>query len=160
MKLTFLLVCVITLAGCRSPATFDENSFAFIVPRGSKLVLKQPLSIPTGRAHIKFQHGKQVGGVDEYTVNCRFRVKNLGPQEVQADTFLITNAGNGEEWVSAPGIRRYFRNMFLKSERQPEVMTMICQVWSSPHSGRSVSATQMREALGDYFSFEFPQPAP
>jgi len=159
VKLTFLLLCVIVLAGCRTPATFDENSFAFIMPRGSKLVLKQSLSIPNGRAHIKFQHGKQVGGVDEYTVNCQFRVKNLGPQEIQADTFLITNAGDGEEWVSAPGIRRFFKNLFLKSDKQPEVMTMICQVWSPPRQGRSVSVPQMREALGDYFSFEFAETA-
>ena len=155
MKLTFLLVFVITVAGCRTPATYDENSFAFIIPRGSKLVLKQPLGIPTGSAHIKFQQGKQVGGVDEYTVNCQFRVRNLGPQEIQADTFLITNAGDGEEWVSAPTTRRFFKNIFLKSDKQPEVMTLICQVWSPPRWGRSVSVPQMREALGDYFSFEF-----
>jgi len=157
MKIMFFLVFVIALAGCRTPATYDVNSFAFIIPRGSKLVLKQPLSIPTGSAHIKFQQGKPVGGVDEYTVNCQFRVRNLGPQEIQPDTFLITNAGDGEEWVSAPSTRRFFKNLFLKSEKQAEVMTMICQVWAPPRWGRSISVPQMREALGDYFSFEFAQ---
>jgi hypothetical protein len=156
----FLLVYVIALAGCRTPATYDVNSFAFIIPRDSKLTLKQPLSIPTGSAHIKFQQGKQVGGVDEYTVNCQFRVKNLGPQDIQPDTFLITNAGDGEEWVSAPSTRRFFKNLFLKSDKQPEVMTMICQVWAAPPMGRSISVPQMREALGDYFSFEFAETAP
>ena len=159
MKLTFWLISVLVVAGCRTPATSDENSFTFIIPRGSKLVLKQPLSIPSGSAHIKFQNGKQLGGVDEYTVNCQFRVRNLGPQEIRPDTFLITNAGDGEEWVSAPHTRRFFKNIFLKSEQQPEVMTLICQIWSPPRWGRSVSVPQMREALGDYFSFEFPEPA-
>jgi len=157
MKIMLFLVFVVALAGCRTPATYDVNSFAFIIPRGSKLVLKQPLSIPTDSAHIKFQQGKPVGGVDEYTVNCQFRVKNLGPQEIQPDTFLITNAGDGEEWVSAPGIRRFFKNLFLKSDEQAEVMTLICQVWATPPWGRSISVPQMREALGDYFSFEFAQ---
>ena len=159
MKKMFLLVFIIALAGCRTPATYDVNSFAFIIPKGSKLVLKQKLTIPTGSAHIKFQQGKQVGGVDEYTVNCQFRVKNLGPQDIQPDTFLITNAGDGEEWVSAPSIRRFYKNLFLKSDEQEEVMTMICQVWSTPPRGRSISVPQMREALGDYFSFEFAETA-
>ena len=159
MKALFLLVFVIALAGCRSPATYDVNSFAFMIPRGSTLTLKQPLSIPTGSAHIKFQQGKPVGGVDEYSVNCQFRVKNLGPQDIQPDTFLITNAGDGEEWVSAPSTRRFFKNLFLKSDRQAEVMTMICQVWAPPRWGRSISVPQMREALGDYFSFEFAESA-
>ena len=159
MKIMFSLVFVTALAGCRSPATYDVNSFAFIIPRGSKLVLKQPLTIPTGSAHIKFQGGKPVGGVDEYSVNCQFRVRNLGPQDIQPDTFLITNAGDGEEWVSAPSIRRFYKNLFLKSDEQEEVMTMICQVWSLPPRGRSISVPQMREAVGDYFSFEFAETA-
>ena len=157
MKMMFLLSFVIALAGCRTPATYDVDSFAFIIPKGSKLVLKQKLTIPTGSAHIKFQQGKPVGGVDEYTVNCQFRVKNLGPQDIQPDTFLIINAGDGEEWVSAPSTRRFFKNLFLKSDQQAEVVTMICQVWSPPRWGRSISVPQMREALGDYFSFEFAQ---
>ncbi len=157
MKMMFLMVFVIAVAGCRTPATYDIDSFAFIIPKGSKLVLKQKLTIPTGSAHIKFQQGKPVGGVDEYSVNCQFRVRNLGPQDIQPDTFLITNAGDGEEWVSAPGIRRFFKTLFLKSDEQAEVMTMICQVWATPPWGRSISVPQMREALGDHFSFEFAQ---
>lgn len=160
MRTLLLLLFAMTLPGCRTPATYDVNSFAFIIPPGSKLVLKQTLSIPTDSAHIKFQQGRVSGGIDEYTVNCQFRVKNLGPQEIQADTFLITNAGDGEEWVSAPHTQRFFKNLFLKSDKQPEVMTMICQVWASPRWGRSISVPQMREALGDYFSFDFPQAAP
>jgi hypothetical protein len=146
MRTLLLLLFAMTLPGCRTPATYDVNSFAFV--------------IPTDSAHIKFQQGRVSGGVDEYTVNCQFRVKNLGPQEIQADTFLITNAGDGEEWVSAPHTQRFFKNLFLKSDKQPEVMTMICQVWASPRWGRSISVPQMREALGDYFSFDFPQAAP
>ena len=157
MKMMFLMAFVIAVAGCRTPATYDVDSFAFIIPKGSKLVLKQKLTIPTGSAHIKFQQGKPVGGVDEYSVNCQFRVRNLGPQDIQPDAFLITNAGDGEEWVSAPGIRRFFKTLFLKSDEQAEVMTMICQVWATPPWGRSISVPQMREALGDHFSFEFAQ---
>ena len=157
MKMMFLMAFVIAVAGCRTPATYDVDSFAFIIPKGSKLVLKHKLTIPTGSAHIKFQQGKPVGGVDEYSVNCQFRVRNLGPQDIQPDTFLITNAGDGEEWVSAPGIRRFFKTLFLKSDEQAEVMTLICQVWATPPWGRSISVPQMREALGDHFSFEFAQ---
>jgi hypothetical protein len=155
MKKTALLVLLTLVAGCRSPATYDVNSFAFIIPRGSKLILKQELNIPSGSAHIKFQQGRQVGGVDEYTVNCQFRVKNLGPQDIRPDTFLITNASDGEEWISAPHTRRFYKDMWLRSEDQPEVRTLMCQVWAAPLWGRSVSVPQMRQALGDYFSFEF-----
>ncbi len=155
MKMLLLLTLLIAMQACRGPATYDPDSFAFIIPRGSKLVLNRQLSIPTGSAHIRFQQGRPTSGVDEYRVNCRFRVRDLGPQEVQPDTFLITNAGDGEEWVSDPHTIRFYKTLFLNSDQQPDVLTMTCQVWVDPRWGRVVSVPQMREALGDYFSFEF-----
>ena len=59
--------------------------------------------------------------------------------------------------MSAPSTKQFFKDLFLKSDKQAEVMTMICQVWSAPRWGRNISVPQMREALGAYFSFEFAQ---
>lgn len=151
------LIYLSLLLGCQTAAMNDINSPAFVIRSGSKLVLNRELNIPSGKAHVKLQHGEVVGGANEYSVNCQFRVRNLGPQVVPPGVFGITRAGEGQEWVSHPGIMRFYRVLSLKSAEQPDVLKLLCQRWSDPRMGRSISVPDMREALGDYISFEFAQ---
>jgi len=155
MKRPGWIAITLFLAGCQTAAMKDVESFAYRIPSGSRLLLKQDLNIPAGNAHVKFQRGKPVGGVDEYTVNCEFRVRNLGPQSVHPDTFVITDASDGRELISRPYIVRFYKVLRLKSEQQPDVARLTCQQWNEPLMGRNISVPQMREALGEYFVFEF-----
>ena len=150
-------LCAILLAACNTAATRDADSVFFRIPAGSKLILNNSLDIPAGQAHVKFQRGRIVGGVDEYSVNCRFTVRNLGPSVVKPDTFIIERAGSQQEWAIRPTVMRFYRRMYLKSAGQPDVSSMTCQFWADPREGWDVSVPQMRETLGDYFSFEFVQ---
>jgi len=75
MKKHGFVAFTLFLAGCQMTATTDINSIWFRIRPGSQLVLNQPLEIPAGQAHVDLQNGQVAGGVDEYTVNCRFEVE-------------------------------------------------------------------------------------
>jgi hypothetical protein len=155
MKQHGFVVFTLLLAGCQTTATTDVNSLWFRIRPGSQLVLNQPLEIPAGEAHVDLQNGQVTAGVDEYTVNCRFEVENLGPQTVTPDTYLITAASDSSEWVSQPDIMRYYKELRLKSERQPEVLKLVCQDWAGPLQGRPVTVGEIEKAVGAWFTFRF-----
>jgi hypothetical protein len=150
-----LFIVFALLAGCQTTATTDVNSIWFRIRPGSTLVLNQPLRIPAGEAHVDLQNGQVTGGVDEYTVNCRFEVENLGPHTVSPDTFTITDASDASEWISQPAIMRFYKVLRLKSERQPEVRKLVCQDWDGPLQGRPVSVGEIEKAVGAWVTFKF-----
>jgi hypothetical protein len=94
-------------------------------------------------------------GMDNYTVSCSVEVRNLGPQTVHPDTFLITDASDSQEWVSRPAIMRFYKVLRLKSGQQRDVLKMVCQDWDGPLEGRSITVDQIKQAVGNYISFEF-----
>ena len=118
-------------------------------------MLNKPLDIPSGMAHIFLQKGQLSSGVDNYTVSCSFEVRNLGPKSVRPDTFLITDSSDAQEWVSQPDIMRFYKVLRLKSERQPDVLKMVCQDWDGPLLGESITVDEIKQAVGSYISFEF-----
>jgi hypothetical protein len=155
MKKHGFVAFALFLAGCQMTATTDINSIWFRIRPGSQLILNQPLEIPAGEAHVDLQNGQVAGGVDEYTVNCRIEVENLGPGKVAPGTFLITSASDQSEWISQPNILRYYKELRLKSERQPDVRKMVCQDWADPLLGRPVSVGEIEKAVGAYITFKF-----
>ena len=143
------------LAGCQTTATTNVNSVWFKIRPGSTLVLNQPVDIPAGEAHIDLQNGQLSSGVDEYTVNCSFRIENLGPHTVRPDSFQITDASDSQEWISQPDIMRFYKDLRLESKRQPEVLKLVCQDWDGPLQGRPVTVGEIQKAVGAYFTFQF-----
>jgi len=135
---------------------YDINSQFYEIPAGSKLILNRPLDIPADRAHVDIQSGRSGAGANQYAVNCQLEVRTLGPGRVQPDTFDISRAENSKEWVSQPSIMRFYRILHLKSSTQPDVMNLMCQDWDGPLLGRKVSIPEMRAALGDVITLEFP----
>jgi hypothetical protein len=147
------ILCASLLAGCQPMARLDSDSSAYRLPKGSELVLNRELNIPSGSAHVKFQHGKLSGGVDDYAVNCEFRVRDLGPQVVQPERFSVVRSGDSREWAIYPFTIRFYKTVTLESAQQTGRMYLVCQVWGSDYRGNSISLNEMREALGEYFSF-------
>lgn len=157
MKILYMMVTSLMLAGCQSMASDDPGSFWFRMPSGTELVLNRPLTIPAQRAHIMLQHGKPSQAASEFEVACRFEVKDLGPRTIQPDTFLITGYNTQEDWENYPHTKRYSKIIRLESRQQPGIMPMVCEYYDYPIRGRPVTLTQIKEALGDYLSFKFPQ---
>ena len=50
---------------------------------------------------------------------------------------------------------RFYRIFHLQSARQPGAIKMECQHRAGPLQGKPVTITKIKQALGDYFSFEF-----
>ena len=148
-------VAIALLAGCQTVATKDPAKINFRIPAGSRLVLNREITIPAGVAHVILQHGQVGSAANEFEVNCRFEVRDLGPRVIPPDTFLITRSGSQRDWVNQPNIMRFYKDFHLKSERQPDIMPMTCQYWSYPLIGRPVTIREVQEALGEYFTFEF-----
>jgi len=154
----FLAVMAMLLAGCEAmlASKYDINSQFYKIPAGSRLILNQPLDIPAGRAHVVIQQGRSGAGANQYAVNCQLEVRSLGPGKVQPDSFDITWAELSREWVSQPNIMRFYRVLHLKSATQPDVLKLMCQDWDGPMLGKNISIPEMRAALGDVITLEFP----
>lgn len=153
----FFTLLVIAITACNTAATRDISSPEYKIPADSKIVLKQALNIPAGEAHIKLQEGVPGSAVDEYKVNCHFNVKNPGPSVIEAGTFTIRETSSQRDWVSQPDIMRFYREFLIKSDTQQDVTGFVCQDWDGPLMGKPVSVPEMRNAVGDYVSFEFSQ---
>jgi hypothetical protein len=152
-----LALLFLALAGCNTAQTRDINSPFYKVPPGSTIILNKDLDIPTGEAHIDLQDGSPAAAVGNYNVSCSFRVRNLGPSTIKADTFKIRETSPGQEWVSRPDIMSFYREFRLESARQPDVMKFVCQDWDGPITGRPVSVPEMQKAVGSYVTFSFAQ---
>jgi hypothetical protein len=50
---------------------------------------------------------------------------------------------------------RFYKVLRLRSERQPEVLKLVCQDWDGPLMGRPVTVGEIEKAVGDYFTFRF-----
>jgi hypothetical protein len=157
VKHVFIVISAMLLAGCQSMSSTSESSIWFRVKPGSKLVLNRALEIPSGQAHIKLQQGAVTGGVDEYTINCSFEVKNPGPQTINPDTFLIHNVSSQREWVSQPDTMDFYMVFRLQSTQQADVEKLFCGYWDGPLSGKPVTVEDVKQALGEYMTFEFAQ---
>ena len=155
-KLTALL-CITLLAGCETAAMRDPGSPFFVIPAGTVLELKQELEVPSGQAHVKFQHGAITGSFDDFVVGCRLNVKNLGPLTLQPERFSVTRAEVDERWEIYPTLKAFYRILYLHTAQQPEVQSLRCRYQTGGLEGRDISVPQIREALGKYFSLHIPQ---
>jgi hypothetical protein len=151
-----VLLAIPLLAGCQAMLAqkYDIDSQFYSIPAGSRLVLNRPLNIPAGTAHVVIQPGRS--GANASGVSCQLEVRTLGPVKVQPDAFDITWAENSREWVSQPNIMRFYRRLHLQSAAQPDVLNLVCQDWDGPMLGKYVSIPEMRAALGDVITLEFP----
>jgi hypothetical protein len=155
VKHVFIVISAMLLAGCQSMSSTSESSIWFKVKPGSRLVLNKALEIPSGQAHIKLQQGALTEVVDEYTVNCSFEVKNPGPQTINPDTFLITNVSSQREWISQPDTMDFYMVFRLQSAQHADVEKLVCGYWDGPLSGKPVTVKHVKQALGEYVTFEF-----
>jgi len=157
VKLLVLLVAVFLISGCQTSGSADPDSIWFKVPPDSRLVLNQPLEIPTERAHLMLQHGTAATAASDFDVGCRFEVKNLGPRTIQPDAFVIRSMASGRQWINQPHTMEFYKIIHLQSATQADIQTMKCSYEDDPRIGRPVTVTQIQEALGNIFTFEFSQ---
>lgn len=173
MKILLLLPLCLLLAACQTAGPLDENSPFLVLPAGSRLVLKQELTIPAHSAGVLLQGGQVVSGNDvkQYHPHCRLEVNDVRDttQTVRADEFVVRRARQESQMVARPGLMKagfrksgtisyyVFRTILdLRSERQPQVRWLTCQQWAEPALGQHVTIREMRTALGEIMALRLP----
>jgi hypothetical protein len=181
MKYRIILLLPFALAGCQSPGGYPIDSPWYQPQPGSRWALNEAVEIPPDSATVRFQFGKIVHGVQDFEPNCAFEVKTVrdAPQRIEPDVFTVTRVRSGSSILraardTAPGfvrvssgsddtgsIRYYYKTeMFLHSDKQPDVLLLTCQhAWDTGSSfqyERPPTIGEMQQALGGYFTLKLP----
>ena len=180
MKTHILLLMLFSLCACAQTdfrySPDAEDSPYVVVPAGSVLRLNQDIVIPAERARVYMQAGeiKPHKLIDSYYPNCSLLVNEVldSQQIVKKDEFYIynvrqTSALAGERLAflntgmrgagdSGPGFSPYVTTLYLRSERQPQVLLLHCEHWEAPSDAEYLSIKQIRKALGNIMTLEIP----
>lgn len=171
------IVIGISLAACSSvPAPVTSPYFQ--IPAGSKLVLKQTLTIPPHAARVYIQYGKVVTSKqkDNYYAHCWFMSWYVHdtPQTIKPGTFTITRSQKYEDVVLRHQDHMYAMNglgmamyqdggpmalvystvMDIHSDRQPDIRRFGCGYWEDPKDAHHLTVAQMQKALGNIARIE------
>jgi len=177
MRTATLLPLFLILGACQTTGPLNENTPSHVLPSGSRLVLKQELTIPAHSAGVILQGGRVVSlkDVNQYNPHCRLEVNDVREttQTVTADEFLVQRAHQETQTVARHGFIKaglrtsgtisfyVFRTvMVLRSERQPQVRSLTCQQWGDPSLGEHVTIREIRATLGEIIALRLPAAAP
>ena len=128
------------------------------MPANSTLALNKPLEISAGYTHALLQSGKLTHENERnlYETSCRFDIKSFGPLTIEPERFKIRRTDYGSVIASQGGLWEYFTEIRLDSDRSTDVIMLRCQQWGyNLHSQPSIQ--EIKTALGEYFTFTFPQ---
>jgi hypothetical protein len=163
---------LLLLTGCAQRYIGDERSPFYEPPAGSRLLLKQTLTIPAEMVGVFIQGGRAVSNreVDQYYPHCRLEVRERREtaQTVEPDEFVVQRVRRDIKVVSnppagplvrvdfGPSFFIYRTHLDLSSARQPQVSTLICQHWGDPALDDHLSIRDMRRALGEVMVLQLP----
>jgi len=162
VNLKTLLLAVLLLSSCQTTQSDDPTSLSFKIPKGSTVSLNKDLDIPDSKTHATLQNGNITTDreKDDYRLNCRFDVKKFGPHTVKPEIFKIRRSESGQDWISqAAGLLRNYTDVFLDSDKGTDVIKLSCQE-QGYKMDRTFTISEMETALGEYFTFTFPQSKP
>lgn len=174
---TLLLVVGIALGACQTNYAGNENSPYYVLPPGTRLVLKQTLTIAPEQVAVWLQDGRVIAANDArvYYPHCKLesRRRLSTPQTVAPDEFIVTRVTRAlthsvrlpdatERLHTAlgiginigndgPSVQTFATRMDMGSDRQPHVMRMTCGQWAYPHDGQHLTIAEIRHALGSIF---------
>jgi hypothetical protein len=156
MRLATLLLIPLILPSCQTTPSSDPASLSFRVPPGSTLSLNKSIDIPEGETHVVIQNGKPTAQnkKNDYVLACRLDFKGFGPRTVTPEVFKILRTEDGEGWVSRPNIYYYSTEIYLSSDKDTDVIKLVCGNWAMPPSV-NFSYADIEQTLGDYFTFAF-----
>jgi hypothetical protein len=134
----------------------DPNSLFFSIPEGSTLSLNKKMPISSTETHGTIQAGKVITDDERefYDINCRLDFKKFGPRTIEPENFIVTRTEDGQNWVSQPSILRFYTEIYLKSNKDTDVIKMVCQIYGDV-TDRNFTVAEMQEALGDFVTIEY-----
>jgi hypothetical protein len=170
MRSAIILPLLLLLAACNT-GPYPVSSPYFQIPAGSKLLLKQELTIPPNAGRVYIQYGKVVTPKekDNYHAHCWFLSWDVlaSAQVIKPDTFIITHSQQQESVVmrqarlqfamngfglhgddGAPMALVYSTEMWIHSETQPAIRRFTCSHWEDPLDANHLTVGQMQKVLG------------
>lgn len=189
LKSSVLVACLaVLLSGCGTARyQGDESSPYYVVPAGSRVVLKQALAIAPEQVAVYIQNGKVLpwSEINAYYAHCKFELRERKDteQRVEPGEFIVTRVVQDVvhmvSWGrlqtagltlgvrvgtmdDGPSVQTYATYLYLGSDRQPQVFRLGCGHWAYPGSryAEHLSIAQMRKALGDLIRLELPATRP
>ncbi|RKZ65828.1 MAG: hypothetical protein DRQ44_07540 [Gammaproteobacteria bacterium] len=156
MRLFILCIALLIITSCQSMHSNDPNSLFFSIPAGSTLSLGKELSISSTETHGTIQAGKQIADDDRqfYDISCRLDFEKFGPRTIEPEKFTVTRTEDGQNWISQPSILRFYTEVYLKSNKDTDIIKMVCQFYGDTID-RNFTVAEMQEALGDFVTIEY-----
>ena len=168
------------LQACGPLTVKDAQTGAWVPIQAAALEVHRDITIPSGRARIYFQNGKQVSGINEFKSFCQLEITTLQEhvQTVRPDRFTVTRVGRSmEEIVEARSITLAALDNFalgegsddgggptritqmfrfrLHSDRQPDVRSLSCGgAFDDPVDADAPTMQEIAADLGDYATLE------
>ena len=107
--------------------------------------------------------------IDIFQPHCKFELYSISEQgrTVKPDSFVVVRVVDRRDDVSTawplyaglelavdggPMHKTFSTKIYLESKLQPDVYRMDCMQWDWINTGEFVSISQMRQALGGYFT--------
>ena len=151
-------IVVLCLPSCSMLHSDDPASLAFVIPAGSRLVVKETVPIDHDNTHATIQFGKFIRDRDrqDYEVNCRIDFRDFGPRDIEPETYRITRTEDGNHWISQPAIMRYYTEVHLESDKGTDVIEMVCQQYGS-QTDKHFTVAEMQATLEDIARFAYPE---
>lgn len=173
-----------TILGCSPGAAIrSPGSPWYAPPAGSRVILEKPVTIPPDTVSVHIQNGEVVsagafGGVDRYRASCKLEMWSRVDERrvIEPDTFVVKRVARTIEAVqlsaplrvasllpmvfeldySGPMAHIMGTEMFLDSERQPDVHRLTCSYWGEPAFPEHLSIEQIRHTLAGLMRIELP----
>jgi len=172
------------LAACGPLLIRDEATRNYVPLREAVLELHRDVIVTPERARVFFQQGEVQPGVNEYRPHCELTIRKLAdrPQTIHADRFtvervsadivhvvtsgdvvvavnvdfqLTSGGGGGDGGGDGEGRLMKIYTLYLHSDRQPEVSSLVCGgAFDLPSLATRPSIQDIQAALGDYATLE------
>ena len=162
------------LSSCQSFIDLQAWPPPYSLPAGSTISINQPLVVAPNAVSIWVQYGKVVKrrDIEESYAHCRFELFTIQSLErtIQPDEVIIKKIVNTTDYVAndvvilasmvdvfgssdSPMAAIHSTNIYLQSQKQPDLYRLICEHWEDPSSGTYLTIGQIQEALGDIAIF-------
>lgn len=182
-----LLFSLVILSGCNSLVVTDPTSPYYVPPVGSRVVVKQRITVPPGMTRVFLQYGKVIPKYarDDYAVNCNFDINTLSdsPRYIEVGTYTVIRSLRRSDdlvhlqtvhlaaQILSAGIMRWrgdgtpvlFEEVVLTLSSTPpsDVRELACRgAMAEATEVMLPTLAEMHQALGEYAEIQVPKQTP
>jgi hypothetical protein len=163
------------MSGCQAFTELQAWPSPYSLPAGSTITINQNLVVSPNSVSVWIQYGKVMDrkDVDVNDAHCYFELYSLQlvASAIKKDIVTIRKIVNTRDYVDngalvyaslaqvngdsgAPMAEIYSTNIYLQSDKQPDLYRLICAHWEDPASGTYLTIPQMQETLGNIADFD------